>query len=92
MSNSRRAERDRGSPRERLHDVLITAVLAGIWGSAVFVVWRSDTEIPLSMLAIGTIFFVLLMPAMKELVKLLDRWLRRELGLADAEEADEQRQ
>ena len=72
------------SARERFHDGLISLLLAAIWMLAAFLVWRSDTDIPLSMLAIATVFFLMLVPAMKELVKILDRWLRAELGLDDS--------
>ena len=79
-----------GRPKERLHDLLITLILAAIWTVAVFMVWQSDAGIPSSMLAIGSIFFILLLPAMKELVKVLDRWLRRELGMTESDDGDVQ--
>jgi hypothetical protein len=36
------------------------------------------------MLLIGTVFFIMLMPAMKELVKIIDRWVRVQLGLSES--------
>jgi len=72
------------SARERFHDRVISLLLAAIWIVAALFVWRSDAEIPASMLLIGTVFFIMLLPAMKELVKVLDRRLRAELGLNES--------
>jgi hypothetical protein len=69
--------------RERLHDRAISILLATIWLVAAFLVYRSNREIPMSMLIIGTIFFIMLVPAMKELVKVIDRRVKIELGLID---------
>ena len=44
----------------------------------------SDAEIPASMLLVGTVFFIMLMPAMKELVKIIDRRVRDQLGLSES--------
>jgi hypothetical protein len=69
--------------RERFHDRVISLLLSAIWILAAYFVWRSDADIPVSMLLIATAFFILLVPAMKELAKIVDRWLRSELGLGD---------
>ena len=69
--------------RERFHDRMISIVLAAIWLLAAFLVYRSNTEIPVSMLIIATIFFIMLVPAMKELIKVIDRHVKIQLGLID---------
>lgn len=71
-------------PRERFHDRMISLLLAAIWVLAALVVWKSDADIPASMLFIGTAFFIMLVPAMKELVRILDRRVRAQLGLDDS--------
>lgn len=67
---------------ERLHDLAISLLLAAIWMISALIVYRSDTGITLSMLFIGTVFFFLLLPAMKELVKVIDRRVKIQLGLS----------
>ena len=69
--------------RERWHDRMTSLLLAAIWVFAAILVWRSDTEIPASMLLVGTVFFIMLVPAMKELVKVLDKLLRGQLGISE---------
>lgn len=69
--------------RERFHDRMISIVLAAIWLFAAFLVYRSKTEIPVSMLIIATVFFIMLVPAMKELIKVIDRHVKIQLGLID---------
>ena len=69
--------------RERFHDRVISLLLAAIWLVAVLMVRHSSPEIPTSMLFIGTVFFIILMPAMKELVKIIDRRVRIQLGLCE---------
>lgn len=71
------------APRERFHDRMISLILAAIWLVAAFLVYRSTTEIPMSMLIIATVFFIMLVPAMKELVKTIDRQVKIQLGLID---------
>jgi len=61
---------------------MTSLLLAAIWVFAAIFVWRSDTEIPASMLLVGTVFFILLVPAMKELVKVLDKLLRGQFGIS----------
>lgn len=54
-------------------DWKISATLLGVWGLALFVIsGRSDT-IPFSMLAIATVFFVLLIPAMNDIVRSIEK-------------------
>ncbi len=69
--------------RERFHDRLISLLLAAIWIVAALAVHRSNTEIPTSMLLVATVFFILLVPAMKELVKIIDRRVKIQLGLIE---------
>jgi hypothetical protein len=71
----------KGTARERFHDRVISLLLAAIWIVAALFVWESDANIPASMLLIGTVFFVMLVPAMKELVKIIDKRVRVQLGL-----------
>ena len=75
------------SARERFHDRVISLVLAGIWVVAVLLVHRRNTGIPTYMLVVATVFFIMLVPAMKELVKVIDRRVKIQLGLI--EPADE---
>ena len=76
MTETTPQERKEPSDQERFHDRMITLVLAGIWVAGVIYVVRGDSGVSNSMLAIGTLFFLLLLPAMKELVKSLDRLMR----------------
>ena len=59
-------------PRKR--DWRVSATLLGIWLVALFVIRNRELDIPLSMLAIATAFFVILIPAMNDLVSSLDRY------------------
>ena len=59
-------------PKKR--DWRISAVLLAIWLAALGVISRGESQIPLSMLAIGTVFFVILIPAMNDLVSSIDRF------------------
>ncbi len=70
-------------PRERFHDRVISLLLAAIWIVAAIIVHRSTPEIPTSMLVIGTVFFIMLVPAMKELVRVIDRRVKIQLGLSE---------
>ncbi len=74
----------KATARERFHDRMISLLLAAIWIVAALFVRKSDVEIPASMLLIGTVFFIMLMPAMKELVKIIDRRVRVQLGLSES--------
>lgn len=69
--NSRQALRTRRTDR------LISVILLAIWGLGLMVIVRVRPEIPRSMLLIGTVFFVVLIPAMKELVKVIERRLNQ---------------
>ena len=74
----------KATARERFHDRMISLLLAAIWIVAALFVRKSDAEIPTSMLLVGTVFFIMLMPAMKELVKIIDRRVKIHLGLSES--------
>ena len=74
---------DKANARERFHDRVISILLAAIWIVAALMVHQSNPEIPTRMLLIGTVFFIMLVPAMKELVKVIDRRVRAQLGLSE---------
>lgn len=73
----------KSGPRDRLHDRLISLLLAAIWICAAIIVYKSNSGIPLSMLVVATIFFIMLVPAMKELVRVIDRRVKIQLGLSN---------
>ncbi len=73
----------KATTRERFHDRVITLLLVAIWIVAALIVRQSKAEIPASMLLIGTAFFLMLVPAMKELVKIIDKRVRVQLGLSE---------
>ena len=74
---------DKPSAKERFHDRIISILLASIWIVAALMVRQNNPEIPTRMLLIGTVFFILLVPAMKELVKVIDRRVRAQFGLSE---------
>ena len=78
MIDTTQNEQKKPTAQDRFHDRMISLILTGIWVVGVVIVARGDSGISNSMLAIGTLFFVLLLPAMKELVKTLDRLVRGE--------------
>lgn len=69
--------------RERFHGRLMSLLLAVIWIMAALMVRQNSPEIPTSMLLFGTVFFIMLVPAMKELVNIIDRRVRSQLGLGE---------
>ena len=54
-------------------DWRISITLGAVWLVALVFVGSSDFDIPVSMLAVATIFFVLLIPAMNDLVRSIER-------------------
>jgi hypothetical protein len=78
------AARKHEEPRKR--DWRISATLLAVWVAALFALGGRETEIPLSMLAIASLFFVLLIPAMNDLVSSMDRFFG---GRGKAQEPDE---
>ena len=61
----------------RENDWAISWILAAIWLSGLVIVRIARTDIPLMMLVIGTVFFIVLIPAMKEIARGLDRFVAR---------------
>ena len=59
-------------------DIAVTAILAFIWFAALAVVVTTRDDIPVYVLGIATVFFLMLVPSMKELVRSIDR--RRQGG------------
>lgn len=67
---------NRNKPRQA--DWISSVILVAVWLAGLFFVTAARPGIPKSMLAIGTVFFVLLIPAMKELVRTIERLVGRE--------------
>jgi len=61
----------------RKNDGAIAWILAAIWLGGVVFVRVTREDIPLTMLVIGTAFFVVLIPTMKEVARSLDRFFVR---------------
>jgi len=59
---------------EDKRDWRVSATLGAVWFIALAIVWNSDIEIPGSMLLLATVFFVLLIPAMNDLVRSIERY------------------
>ena len=53
-------------------DWKISATLLAVWCFALFITSGRNDEIPFSMLAIATVFFVLLIPAMNDIVRSIE--------------------
>ena len=62
-----------GDDREK-RDWRISAILLGIWMMALAIVVYRDIDIPASMMAMATVFFVLLIPAMNDMVRSIERY------------------
>ena len=58
-------------------DWRISAILGTVWFVAVALVIHNEIGIPTSMLLIATIFFVLLIPSMNDLVRSMERYVSR---------------
>lgn len=54
-------------------DIAITVILAFIWFAAVAIVLTTREDIPVYVLGIATVFFLMLVPSMKELVRSFER-------------------
>ena len=63
-------------------DWKISATLLSVWGLALYVVSGRSDAIPLSMLAIATVFFVLLIPAMNDIVRSIEKSFASHFGSA----------
>lgn len=58
-------------------DWRISATLGAVWVVALVIISKSSIDIPVSMLVIATVFFVLLIPAMNDLVGSIERVTRK---------------
>jgi len=71
--------------QENPRDWRVSLILAATWTIALILVVNSELEIPVSMLVIASAFFVLLIPAMNDLVQTAERLTR---GSDDSENSD----
>lgn len=55
-------------------DWRISIILLAIWAVAMYIVWSLRSDIPLSMMAIASVFFIFLIPAMNDLVRNIEKW------------------
>ncbi len=58
----------------RSNDRAISWLLASIWLGGLILIRNIREDIPLTMLVIGTVFFLVLIPAMKEIARNLERF------------------
>jgi hypothetical protein len=59
--------------QESRRDWRISAILLIVWIVALFLLTAERDDIPVSMLAMATVFFVLLIPSMNDLVRSIER-------------------
>ena len=76
--------------RPRRSNWLTSTILIVIWVSGLMLVTKISPEIPTSMLMLGTIFFIVLIPAMNELVNSIERRISNEVS-AEPYSADKSR-
>ena len=67
-----------GTPEKR--DWRVSAVLLGVWVVALVIIDGRRDDIPLSMIAMATLFFIILIPAMNDLVRSLEKRLGGDAG------------
>jgi hypothetical protein len=77
---------------EEKRDWRVAATLLAVWFIALLVVTGSRIEIPLSMLGMATVFFILLIPAMHDLVRSIERTVLPRPGNAERGGDSTQRQ
>ena len=63
------------SDNSEKRDWRISVILIAIWAVGMTLLSVGRDDIPLSMLAIATLFFVFLVPAMNDLVRSIERWV-----------------
>lgn len=79
------ADRDRLPASKR--DWRISLVLLSVWLFALVIIVSREHRIPVSMLVVSSIFFVLLLPAMNDLVRSIERLVAGFIGTeADSRE------
>ena len=66
------------APEKR--DWRVSAVLLAVWVVALLIIGGRRDDIPLSMIAMATLFFVILIPAMNDLVRSLEKRLGDNAG------------
>ena len=66
------------TPEKR--DWRVSAVLLAVWVVALVIIGGRRDDIPLSMIAMATLFFVILIPAMNDLVRSLEKRLGDNAG------------
>ena len=54
-------------------DWKISAILLAVWVVALIFIAGNRDDIPLSMIAMATVFFIILIPAMNDLVRSIER-------------------
>lgn len=59
--------------RPEKRDWKISAILLAVWIVALIFIAGKRNDIPLSMIAMATVFFVILIPAMNDLVRSIER-------------------
>jgi len=59
--------------RPEKRDWKISAILLAVWIVALLFIAGERDDIPLSMIAMATVFFVILIPAMNDLVRSIER-------------------
>lgn len=63
---------------EQKRDWRISAILLGVWFGTLGLFLLDSDRLPLSMLALATVFFIMLVPAMNDLVRSIERRLGSE--------------
>ena len=66
------------APEKR--DWRVSAVLLAVWVVALVIIGGRRDDIPLSMIAMATLFFVILIPAMNDLVRSLEKRIGGDTG------------
>ena len=66
------------APEKR--DWRVSAVLLAVWVVALLIIGGRRDDIPLSMIAMATLFFVILIPAMNDLVRSLEKRIGGDAG------------
>jgi hypothetical protein len=62
-----------GEPKKDRRDWRISAILLAVWIVALVFITGERGDIPLSMIGFATVFFIILIPAMNELVRTIER-------------------
>ena len=60
-------------PNPEKRDWKVSATLLAVWGVALIFITNDRDDIPLSMIAMATVFFIILIPAMNDIVRNIER-------------------